>query len=224
VPFDALTPADEGRHPPGSGRWWQESWWFDVFSPDGSFGACTWLTLLPNQRRAWYWCVLVRDGEALLHAADLEVPWPSTGLTVRSTSLWAEHLCEAPFAQWTVANETYAVALDDADEALGRAYGRQEPIACDFEWYAVGTATRTANGYVQQGEVHGVIELARGPLTTETPASRGHSWGEHDWTRPGGQPASGARAPVRLDIDGVAVALEQVVTGDGWRRWWHVMP
>jgi hypothetical protein len=69
-----------------------------------------------------------------------------------------------------------------------------------------------------------VIELARGPLTTETPASRGHSWGEHDWTRPGGQPASGARAPVRLDIDGVAVALEQVVTGDGWRRWWHVMP
>jgi hypothetical protein len=26
---------------------------------------------------------------------------------------------------------------------------------------------------------------------------------------------------VRLDVDGVPVALEQVVTGEGWRRWWH---
>jgi hypothetical protein len=154
VPVDAPKPADEGRHPSGSGRWWQESWWFDVFAPDGSFGACTWLTLLPNQRRAWYWCALVRDGEPLLHAADLEVPWPNTGLTVRSTSLWAEHLCEAPFAQWTVANETYAVALDDADEALDRL----RPSGAhrgDFEWYAVGEAAPTDNGYVQRGEVHG---------------------------------------------------------------------
>lgn len=219
---DGPAPSDEGRHAPGAGRWWQESWWFDFFAADGSFGLCTWLTLLPNQRRAWYWCALVRDGEPLLHVADLDVPWPSTGLTVRSTALWAEHLCEAPFVQWTVTNETYAVALDDADEALGRAYGRQQPIACDLEWYAAGDAERVGDGYRQPGEVHGVIELTGGPLTIETTAARGHSWGDHDWTRAGGDPAvPGRRAPVRLDVDGVAVALEQVVTGDGWHRWWH---
>jgi hypothetical protein len=223
VPADAPAPTDEGRHPPGTGRWWQESWWFDVFAPDGSFGACTWLTLLPHQRRAWYWCALVRDGEPLLHVADLDVPWSGSGLTVRSTALWAEHLCEAPFVQWTVANETYAVALDTPDEALGRGYGSQQPIACDFEWYAAGDAVATGDGYTQRGEVYGVIELAGGPLTTETPASRGHTWGELDWTRPRGEPVAGHRAPVRLDVDGVGVALEQVLTAQGWHRWWRLL-
>ena len=153
--------------------------------------------------------------------ADLDVPLPSRGLTVRATGLWAEHSCEQPFVQWTVANETYAVALDDPDDALGRAYGRQQPIACDVEWYAARDPEPIPSGYVQAGEVHGVIELASGPVSVEMPARRGHCWGEHDWAAAGGDPpVRGGRAPVRLDVDGLAVALEQVVTADGWRRWW----
>ena len=40
------------------------------------------------------------------------------------------------------ANETYAAALDDPDDALGRAYGMPTPIAFDLEWYATAPAGR----------------------------------------------------------------------------------
>ena len=44
-------------------------------------------------------------------------------MIAKAQAMWAEHVCEAPFEQWTLGNETYAVALDDPDEGLGRAYG-----------------------------------------------------------------------------------------------------
>ena len=59
---------------------------------------------------------------------------------VKGEGLWAEHHCVAPMEQWSVGNEAYASALDDPDDALGRAYGDPTPIAFDLEWYATGDA------------------------------------------------------------------------------------
>ena len=55
---------------------------------------------------------------------------------VKGEALWAEHHCDAAMQQWSIGNETYASAIDDPDEALGRAYGDPTPIAFDLEWYA----------------------------------------------------------------------------------------
>ena len=85
---------------------------------------------------------LARTGEPLLHVTDWEVPLPAAGLALRSHGLWADHICEAPFEQWTVANETYAVALDDPADALDRAYGTAAALAFDVEWYASAAAYR----------------------------------------------------------------------------------
>ena len=63
---------------------------------------------------------------------------------VKAPGLWAEHTCDAPMQQWTVANETYATALDDPDDALGRAYGVPTAMAFDLEWYATGGRGRRA--------------------------------------------------------------------------------
>ena len=123
----SLGPGDEDRHPPGPDPAWTETWVFDLWAPDGSVGAFTWLTFQPNQRRSWYWSVVVQAGRRQLHVADIVAPLPSAGLRVRTTGLWAEHVCEVPFEQWTVQNECYAVALDDPADALGRAYGESTP-------------------------------------------------------------------------------------------------
>ncbi len=77
---------------------------------------------------AWYWAALARSGAPLLHVADWHVPRRSDPLLVKGDGLWAEHTCDAPMEQWTVANETYAAALDDPDEALGRAYGVTDSV------------------------------------------------------------------------------------------------
>ncbi len=110
---------------------------------------------------------------------DWEAPLPRVGLAVRSDGLWADHVCEAPYEQWTVANETYAVALDDPADALGRAFGMSAPMAFDLEWYATSAPTAVRDGYEQQGEVHGVVELGGGALELQAaPAHRTHRWAD----------------------------------------------
>jgi hypothetical protein len=159
--------------------------------------------------------VLVRDGEPLLHVADLEVPLPPSGLRVRTTGLWADHHCEVPFEQWTVRNECYAVALDHPSDALGRAYGTSTPIAFDIEWYATGPAGEIANGYAQPGVAHAVIELAGGPLTLEGQSARIHTWGT--WSAPEGTPPPGLHAPIVLDGPDGPRAAQRTLTATGWR-------
>jgi hypothetical protein len=207
--------ADEGPHPTSSA----EEWTFSFWAVDGALGVIVLLRLLPVARRSWYWSALVRRDAPLLHLTDWEAPLPRSGagLAVRSSGLWADHICEAPFQQWTVANEAYAVALDDPDDALGRAYGVTAPIALDVEWYAAGPPSAVADGYEQQGEVHGTIELADGRLELDgLPAHRSHRWGD-DLPVPPAEPVVahlGLRAPARLP-DGSVVDL--VLTADGWR-------
>jgi hypothetical protein len=186
-----------------------------VWTDAGTAGAFTWLTLLPNQRRAWYWSALVRHGEPLLHVADLEVPLPPSGLRVRTTGLWADHHCEVPFEQWTVRNECYAVALDDPDDALGRAYGTSTPIAFDIEWYATDPTLDVTNGYEQAGVAHAIIELAGKPMTLEGDSSRTHTWGA--WSVPDDPPPTGLHAPLVLDGPDGPRAVQRTLTPVGWR-------
>lgn len=208
-----MTPADEGRHEATTDPWWAEHFVFDLWTPDAALGAFTWMTLLPVQRRAWYWCALVRVGHPVLHVADIDLPLPTAGLRVRTDGLWADHHCEAPFEQWTVRNECHAVELDDPAEALGRAYGTAAPIALDIEWYATAPHEPTDGGYQQSGEAHAVIEVNGGPLEVVGAASRWHTWGP---PRPPsvapqgeGPPSAYLRGPGSLEI-------ARTLTSSGW--------
>jgi len=193
---------------------------FEAWSPGATVGLITTLTLLHNQSRAWYWAALVRKGQPLLHLAVLDAGLPVHGLMLRTTGLWAEHICEAPFEQWTVANEAHAVALDEPDDAAGRAYGVPAPMALDLEWYAAGPAIARTSGYEQHGEVHGVIELAGGHLDLVGPSRRRHVWGDTWPSGPLAEPASmrpdGLRAPVALDGPRGKWVLDRVLTSSGW--------
>jgi len=208
-------PADELRH--ADAKIGAEEWTFSFWTADGSSGGLVLLRLLPAARACWYWAALVRAGQPLLHVNDWEAPLPRVGLAIRSDGLWADHVCEAPYEQWTVANETYAVALDDPADALGRAFGISAPMAFDLEWYATSAPTAVGDGYEQQGEVHGVVELGGGALELEAaPAHRTHRWADvlAPWTPEPAVAHLGLRAVARVP-DGTVVDL--VLTADGWR-------
>ena len=176
------------------------------------------------KRQAWYWASLVRAGRDLLHITDFDVPVRRDPFVVKGEALWAEHTCDAPFEQWSIGNETYAAALGDPEDALGRAYGTPTPIAFDLEWYATGEAVDLRDGYTQSGVLHGAVEILGESAIEleEIPAARWHRWFGAD---PNDPPAmgpvefpdavahTGLRSPFRFPD---ATVADLVLTADGW--------
>jgi hypothetical protein len=160
-----------------------EEWVFAAWNTAGTLGVVSGHRIVG--RTAWYWASLARAGRPLLHVTDFDVPVRADPFIVKGEALWAEHHCDAPMEQWSIGNETYASAIDDPDEALGRGYGDPTPIAFDLEWYATGEPSSlgrpehpTVSGYEQAGVVHGSIEILGEPRVelVEVPAQRWHRW------------------------------------------------
>jgi len=207
-----------------------EEWVFAAWTADATLGVLSGYRIVGNT--AWYWAAVARDGRPLLHVADFEVPVRFDPFVVKGEQLWADHIRDAPMEQWTISNETYASAIDDADDALGRAYGDPTPIAFDLEWYATGAASpiepaghRAAldEGYEQVGVVHGTVEILGEPAIelAEVPAHRWHRWSSG--APPGFGPVpvptavahTGVRAPFAFP-DGTT--SDFVLTSRGWAQ------
>jgi hypothetical protein len=211
-------PRDELRHLDAL----VEEWLFTAWLDQPALGVISGFRIV--DRAAWYWAALARDGWPLLHVADWHVPRRSDPLLVKGESLWAEHTCDAPLEQWTVANETYAAALDDPADALGRAYGVPTALSWDLEWYATSPPAAIASdptatsGYEQAGVVHGEIEIGGSDPVhiAEAPAHRWHRWGDRLGVveLPEAFAHTGLRAPFRFPDGTVA---DWALTPDGWR-------
>jgi hypothetical protein len=163
---------DELAHPTSVCEEWTFSWW----STSGDIAGYTSYRLI-GRSQAWYCWALWRRHRPLLHITEFDIPRRSNPMIAKAEAMWAEFTCDAPFEQWTLGNETYAVELDDPQEALGRAYGRAVPIASDLEWYATGEITQHPKGYEQSGRLLGTVETIEGSLALEDLlAHRTHRW------------------------------------------------
>lgn len=206
-----------------------EEWVFAAWQDDATLGVVSGHRIIG--RTAWYWAALAREGRPLLHITDFDVAVRDADpFIVKGEALWAEHTREAPMEQWSIGNETYASALDDPDDALGRAYGTPTPIAFDLEWYATGDACAidddgTTPGYEQPGVVHGRIEILGEPPVdvVEIPAHRWHRWAETaepppemaTLTLPEAIAHTGVRAPFRFPDGSVS---DWVLGPRGWHE------
>jgi hypothetical protein len=200
---------DEHRHPDVH----VEAWWWWGASHDGSSGVFVGLELRGG--RFDYWAGLVRAGEPYLYIEELDGADLRAGLEIKPREMWADHVCDAPFEQWSLGNEAHGVLLDDPTEAWRRAYGTLVPVTFDIEWYATTEPQPVAGGYRQSGEVDVQVELTEGVLAITGPGERVHVWGvpyvPSSFAMPIASP--GLRAPYRR-TDGLAV--DQVLTD----RWW----
>ena len=210
---------DEQRHEP-QGDDWQERWTFEAWTNDGAFGAVAAVTLVPHARQAWYWAAVARDARPLLTLVDTELHLPSSSLTLRGAGLWADHVCETPLEHWTVANEAYAVALDDPEEALGAQRGDVVPLGFDLEWEAANDPAELADGYVVSATVTGEILIGDEDLGIDAMGCWRHEWGRLRWPDAPARKPHGLRAPMRIDrSEGAALLVERVANEDGWHEW-----
>jgi hypothetical protein len=224
-----IGPAEEGRHRPGPGRWWSETWCFEVvLGPQA--GALAAITILPGRNQAWYWAGVVRPGAPLVVLHDLGLRLPARRLEIRGEALWADHINEEPFEHWTIGNEAYALAVDDADEVLGRGRGESCPLGFDLEWERAGAVVADEAGYAVPAAVHGEILIGSERLVVAASGRWWHRWGAGDWFEPSvrARPV-GPRLPVPLRIEDPVefggpcrADLDHVLTTTGWVSWTSV--
>ncbi|MDZ7733327.1 MAG: hypothetical protein U5R31_09625 [Acidimicrobiia bacterium] len=72
-----ITPEDEYPHPYSPDHeWWNESWFWDWFTPDGSLAGHLRLGWHPNQERVWLWLLLYNGSEWLV-LEETRLPRPT---------------------------------------------------------------------------------------------------------------------------------------------------
>jgi hypothetical protein len=179
-----VDPKDEGRHDPEPDPLWNESWYFDFATPDGSLGGYVRLGLYPNVGTVWYWAYLVGEGRPMVAVRDHDVPLPKgSGLEVRSEGLWGELVCETPNEHWSVNLEAFAVALDDPAEAYRGERGDRVALGLDLEWVEAAPAQMSLGvpRYEQACTVQGEVLVGNERISVDGFGERDHSWGRRDW-------------------------------------------
>ncbi len=202
--------SDEQPHLAGPELRWMEAWTFDFAADDASVGGWLRLALLPNAGVAWYHGYLTGPGRQLVAVIDTEVPPPPGSLEIRTTGLWATHICETPLDHWTVGLEAFGLGVDDPVELYGRQFGDQVPLGFDLEWEATGPARDAsvpAPGYDQACVVSGEVLVGRERIDL-----LGHGWRAHHWGAWSGWDRRHLVLRGRLD-DGTTVACA-VAGGD----------
>jgi hypothetical protein len=196
-----LTAADEHPHAPGAGDVWNESWYFDFASRDGSLGGYVRLGFHPNLAtgqvagagapgvagQVWYWACVVGEGRPLVTVIDHEVAMPKAGtVEIRGEGLWATHTIETPFDHVTIGAEAFALGLDDPLDVYGPMRGERVPFGLDLEWETDGGVYPYpgVSRYEVPCRVHGEILLGDEVIDFDGIGQRDHSWGERDWWNP----------------------------------------
>ncbi len=221
-----MRPADERRHEPGVEARWAESWTFDFTSSDGALAGWSRLTLVPQSQIAWYHGFLTGPDRQLVAVLDSGVPLPPDDLEIRSTGLWATHICETPFDHWTIGLEAFGVGVDDVAEIYGRQYGDRVPLGFDLEWESVGQEIEpVGDGYRQACGVSGEILVGPDAIDFVGSGWRDHEWGvlqnwDQRWFDVRGRLDDGTWFSTRVDdgdlssaagsIDGVRVEVREV--------------
>lgn len=174
----------EARHPHDDEQLWNESWYLDFWSADGSFGGYIRLGLYPNLGRSWYWACVVGEGRRLVTVIDNEAPLPKEpGLEIRSSGLWSDLIVQTPLDHMTVGLEAFGVEIDDPTEVYRTGWGDRTALGFDLEWETFGTpfAYDVTPRYEVPCRVHGEILIGDERLDFDGFGQRDHSWGVRDW-------------------------------------------
>ena len=182
------TPAsDEGRHEgdvAAGETWWNESWYFDFATADGSLGGYVRLGLYPNQGVSWYWAMLVGRDRPLVALKHHDAPLPrGRVLELRSDGLWSHVTCETPHDHWSIGLESFAISLDDPAEVYRSDRGDRVAFGLDLEWEAVAEVFPYpgTTRYEQSCRVHGEVLVGDERIDFDGFGQRDHSWGVRDW-------------------------------------------
>ncbi|MFL6156551.1 MAG: phosphotransferase, partial [Marmoricola sp.] len=178
--------ADETLHAPGVEPLWNESWYFDAVSSDGSLGLYVRLGRLPNADACVYTASVVRPGEPTLMVVDYSAPLPAADdplASIATAAIRATHTCVTPLEEFRIDLDATAEAYADAAGVLRGEAGDPVPVRLSLSWTTQGApyAWRASTRYEIPCRVTGTVVIDGTEVTFEGPGQRDHSWGSRDW-------------------------------------------
>ncbi len=127
--------------------------------------------------------VVLSSGALPVVVVECDISIPTRGWEIRASGLWADHVCEKPLAHWSYGLEAFALAVESGTELEPDGRGERVPLGWELEFEADGdpewsTGEESWHGYVQFGQVHGLLLDADGETEFTGAGTRGHWWGE----------------------------------------------
>ena len=184
----ALRPApeDEGRHEPGPEPLWNESWYFDAISDDGTLGLYHRIGRLPNADACLLSTCIARPGEPAIMLVDASAPLPPAdddSQAITTDSARAEQRCEEPLQRFGVRVAGTAAAHADHSAPLRGEAGEPVEIELDLTWDTAGEPYqwRLATRYEIPCRVNGTVRIGGEEHAFSGVGQRDHSWGGRDW-------------------------------------------
>ena len=177
-------PSDEHRHEPGAGELWNESWYFDVVSDEGTTGAYARLGLYPNLGVSWITAMVCGPDRPTVAVVDTCAPLPSGhDLSVVSGESRIELSCIAELERFRVAFAGTGRAYPDPAALLRGEDGAPVPVEADLVWETLGEpyAYRMTTRYEIPCRAAGTIRIDEKELRIAGVGQRDHSWGVRDW-------------------------------------------
>ena len=179
-------PVDEARHEPGAEDLWNESWYFDAVSDDGTIGVYTRLGRLPNQDVALITAAIVGPGRPAVMIARSDAPLPPADDDLQRIAvdgLHLQHHCEEPLRRFRVALIGMGETHSDESAPLRGEPGEPVDIAFDLTWETDGVPYqwRRSTRYEVPCRVTGTVRVGDEEIAFEGPGQRDHSWGQRDW-------------------------------------------
>jgi len=179
-------PADEGRHQPGAEELWNESWYFDAVSDDGTLGIYTRLGRLPNQNLALITAAIVgpaRPAVLVVHADAPLPPLDDDAQRIAIDGLHVEQHCEQPLGRFRVTLTGAGEVFADESAPLRNESGPTVDVAFDLVWETDGIPYqwRRSTRYEVPCRVAGTVRVGDEEVAFDGPGQRDHSWGTRDW-------------------------------------------
>jgi hypothetical protein len=179
-------PADEGRHEPGPEDLWNESWYFDAVSDDGTLGVYTRLGRLPNQDVALITAAIVGRAPPAVMVVRADAPLPAIdddAQRIAVDGLHVEQHCEEPLQRFRVTLTGSGESHDDESAPLRSESGTPVVVAFDLVWETTGIPYqwRRSTRYEVPCHVTGTVRVGDEEISFSGPGQRDHSWGTRDW-------------------------------------------